>query len=315
MTWFKVDDKISFHAKVLKAKNAAFGAWVRIGAWCAERETDGVIPFEAAVLMASPEELATLVKVELLHELEEGFQVHDYLAYNPSKAQLLAQRAEWAERRGHNRRRVSHVVSHSDTPLDTRERLTERLTKTPGTGTGEGSDPDPESDPDRDSHRASAPRLKHVQAPPAPQGGVGPESGYDLAKRVFSELWSAKYKREFKFDPFDAGPKSEKKVLQAFGGEARERGGPRAEEFARHWVKAYLRDHGDRGWLDANEHPARTLTRDMHKFADPPTGQQRAAQPARASPPEPPPVSMSEQAARASQAMKAIGKIGMGGTR
>jgi len=299
MTWFKVDDNLCFHPKVLAAGNGAMGGWIRLGAHCSQHETDGFATALVVNAIFSVADLAAIMSTGMLVALPDGrYEMHDYLKYNPSKAELAAKRAHWAERRGQDRRRVSHVVSHSDTTSDTRECLTERLTKTPGRDLSLRSDPDPESDPDPDSHRESAPRLKRALVPPAPPGGDRPESGYDLAKRVFSELWSAKYKRPFKFDPFDAGPKSEKKVLQAFGNEALDRGGGRAEEYARHWVKAYLRDHGDRGWLDTNEHPAKTLTARMHKFSDPPTNGHRVEAPAPAKEPAEPEITFAEYSKR-----------------
>ena len=145
-----------------------------------------------------------------------------------------------------------------------------------------------------------------------PEEPAKPESGYDLAKRVFGELWSAKYRRPYKFDPFDAGQKSEKRVLQLVGNQAIERGGQRAEEFARQWAKAYLRDHGNRGWLDDNEHPARAWSNSMHKYADPPaeTTAVRKLKPAE---PVAPALSAAEVAAKLSAI--GIGRIGNGGAR
>ena len=315
MTWLKVDDKLTFHAKIIRARNAAVGAWVRMGAWCAERESDGVIPADVVELIASPAELAKLLEVELLHAHPDGsYEIHDYLKYNPSHAELVEQRAEWARRRGQDRRKASRQVSHSDT----RECLTERPAETPGTGTGSGSlDPETEK-PEGDSHRASGARLKSVPPPPPesiePPEPAKPESGYDMARRVFDELWAAKYRRRYPFDEFEAGPKSEKRVLQQFGLDCQQRAGPRAEDLARHLVKAYLRDHGDRNWLDENSHPLRTLRRDLAKYGEPPTGKHRVA--ARAtSPPEAPPLSVAVQAERAKALAQGIGKIGMGGGR
>lgn len=44
MVWFKVDDSLPFHAKVVQAGNAAMGLWVRAGAWSAQQLTDGFVP-------------------------------------------------------------------------------------------------------------------------------------------------------------------------------------------------------------------------------------------------------------------------------
>ena len=44
MPWFKVDDNLAFHHKVVAAGNAAMGLWVRAGAMCAQQLTDGFVP-------------------------------------------------------------------------------------------------------------------------------------------------------------------------------------------------------------------------------------------------------------------------------
>ncbi len=174
--------------------------------------------------------------------------------------------------------------------------------------------------------RGSVTRLKSNPPPPSdetpeqfirdePNQPAG-ESGYDLARRVFGELWQAKYRRPYPFDEFDAGPKSEKRVLQQFGSDCFGRAGEnsgKAEELARHLVKAYLRDHGDRNWLDENSHPLRTLRRDLVKYGEPPTGKHRVA-PKQPAEPVAPAITLDKQASLAALAA-GIGKIGMGGLR
>src|SRR5699024_8136853 len=44
MPWFKVDDNLDFHPKVIAAGNSAMGLWVRAGAYCAKQLTDGFVP-------------------------------------------------------------------------------------------------------------------------------------------------------------------------------------------------------------------------------------------------------------------------------
>jgi hypothetical protein len=106
--------------------------------------------------------------------------------------------------------------------------------------------------------------LKSDRPPPPP----GPETGYDLAKRVWRELWEAKYKRPYIF-AMDIGPNSEDRILQRLGFLANEQGKNRAEEFCRHWVKAYLRSHGDKNWLDNHSHPLRSILRDIAGYGCP----------------------------------------------
>jgi len=303
MTWFKVDDKLSFHAKVVRAGNPAMGAWVRIGAWCAERESDGIIPIEVAGLMASIEELARLTEVGFLSKHPGGYELHDFLKYNPSHAELEAKRTQWVEKR-HNRasRGASPIASPGASTGDARER--------PGSGTGSGSsDPETES-PERDCHRASSARLKSVPPPPPesvePEEPAKPESGYDLAKRVFAEEWQAKYREPYNFDFVDAGPESENRVLQGLGGKAKERG-EEAERWLRHVVKTYLRDHGHRDFLVGARHAAKYIRKSWQSYGNPPTAKPRVA-PVRPAEPVAPALSAAELAAKLGS--MGIGKIG-----
>ena len=46
MPWFKVDDRLAHHPKVMAVGNAAMGLWVRAGSWSAAHLTDGYVPTE-----------------------------------------------------------------------------------------------------------------------------------------------------------------------------------------------------------------------------------------------------------------------------
>ena len=43
MVWFRVDDNLGFHHKVIAAGNPAMGLWVRAGSVCASQLTDGFV--------------------------------------------------------------------------------------------------------------------------------------------------------------------------------------------------------------------------------------------------------------------------------
>lgn len=100
-------------------------------------------------------------------------------------------------------------------------------------------------------------------------GAASGESGYDLASRVWHELWSAKYKRPYEQSGTRlTGAGSEESVLIDVGGRALIRG-DHAEPYLRHKISQYLRDEGDRKWLAEHCHPLRTLTRDWAKYGEP----------------------------------------------
>ena len=70
MTQLYIDDQIPFHRKTLKAGNAAFGAWVRMAAYCSQNLTgragkhwEGTLVLTAAELGDKP---AQVIRQRLL---------------------------------------------------------------------------------------------------------------------------------------------------------------------------------------------------------------------------------------------------------
>lgn len=99
MAWFKVDDNLSTHMKVVSAGNEAMGLWVRAGSWAAQHMTDGFVPTPVLALFAAPVTLAnTLVECGLWHYAEGGYTFNDWLEFQPSREQVLADRNASRER-------------------------------------------------------------------------------------------------------------------------------------------------------------------------------------------------------------------------
>lgn len=96
------------------------------------------------------------------------------------------------------------------------------------------------------------------------------ESGYDLARRVFSEAWAKHYREPYAFGggPF-FGPQSEDVNLRDIGDLALDRDRAKADDLLRHVAKNYMRDKKP---LFVNErHPARYFGVDlMNKYGAPP---------------------------------------------
>lgn len=109
MTWFKVDDKLAFHPKVLAAGNTAMGLWVRAGAWASDQLTDGHIPGEVAALLSQSRsrDAAKLVQSGLwIAERNGGFTFHDWTDLNPLRSDVLDardNRSMSAQLANHNR--------------------------------------------------------------------------------------------------------------------------------------------------------------------------------------------------------------------
>lgn len=87
MSWFKVDDKLAFHPKVLAAGNSAMGLWIRAGAWAADQLTDGFVPTNMiAVLGGKPADAKALSQAGLWVAEPGGYRMHDWTHYQPTRA-------------------------------------------------------------------------------------------------------------------------------------------------------------------------------------------------------------------------------------
>lgn len=111
ITWFKVDDNLAFHSKVVLAGNAAMGLWVRAGSWAAQQLTDGFIPDSIAGVLGTEPQVAKLVKAGLWHEVSGGFQFHSWEERQPKREQIEAERAAIAERKRISRARKKAEMS------------------------------------------------------------------------------------------------------------------------------------------------------------------------------------------------------------
>lgn len=148
VTWFRLDEKGAFHAKVLAAKNEAYGAWCRAGQWASEHLTDGFIPADTAHTIAPERIWNRLVSVGLMEPHDgpggygDGYQIHDFLDYNPPREKVLAERKRKADNITAYRRRrglpVSNGVSGGVTGYE------------PDRNHGPDPDPDPREEDQRE---------------------------------------------------------------------------------------------------------------------------------------------------------------------
>ncbi|MGI5222201.1 hypothetical protein [Nocardia sp. CA-290969] len=104
MPWFKVDDDLAFHGKVVAAGNAAMGLWVRAGAWSAQTLTDGFIPKHMVAALGNTAQAKKLVAVGLWYPVVEtggqlrGYQFHQWADRQPTRAEVDEKRAAARER-------------------------------------------------------------------------------------------------------------------------------------------------------------------------------------------------------------------------
>jgi hypothetical protein len=107
MPWFKVDDTLAFHAKVIAAGNAAMGLWVRAGSWSSQQTSEGFVPLAIAKTLGTTAEAQVLVRVRLWVEVDGGYVFHEWLERNPSREKVIADRAAAAERQRVTRERAA----------------------------------------------------------------------------------------------------------------------------------------------------------------------------------------------------------------
>lgn len=117
MSWFRVDDGMLDHPKWIKAiregGDAALHLWLRAGTWSSRHLTDGVIPPHVVASLPGPRGGKTrarawqaLADASLIHRRDDGeVTLHDYLEYNPSRAEVLAQKQRKAKNKRDQRLR------------------------------------------------------------------------------------------------------------------------------------------------------------------------------------------------------------------
>lgn len=123
MPWFRLDDSFHSHPKVIAAGNEAVGLYVRCGTYAAEHLTDGFVGKPVVLLYGSDALAARLVEAKLWHRTRGGWNIHDYLDYNPSREAVLKERKAAAERQQRKRAREAAETQtrHSQTPVDNRQ--------------------------------------------------------------------------------------------------------------------------------------------------------------------------------------------------
>jgi len=125
MAWFKADDKTCDHPKFIDARvkggYAVVGVWFHAGTWSNANLTDGFVPRSWVLLNQADTEAAVLVEVGLWHEdaARDGYQMHDYTDFQPSKAEVVAKRDKDLERkrRGGSARNPNGIQTDSRSPV------------------------------------------------------------------------------------------------------------------------------------------------------------------------------------------------------
>lgn len=106
MPWFKVDDGLFLHQKIVRAGNAAMGLWLRAGSWSAHHLTEGFVPDAVIEVLGTASQRSKLIKAGLWSEAEGGCQFHEWNERQPSRDEVTDQRSAWADRKRKSREKL-----------------------------------------------------------------------------------------------------------------------------------------------------------------------------------------------------------------
>jgi hypothetical protein len=129
VTWVRLDDGFADHPKLSQLDDRAFRIHIWALCYCARQLTDGFLAHE--VLAGCPlvtrrytldRAQVSLVGARLWARRKRGFQIRDYLHFNPSRAQVLEKRKADAERQARARERARALALLRESQRDENER-------------------------------------------------------------------------------------------------------------------------------------------------------------------------------------------------
>ncbi len=99
MTWVRFDDRTPSHPKVVTLSDAAFRLWVTATCHASEHLTDGALAAKVVPMLPRVPSgakfkalVSELEEAGLWHRTDSGWEIHDYLQWNPSGEQVRAKR-------------------------------------------------------------------------------------------------------------------------------------------------------------------------------------------------------------------------------
>lgn len=96
MPWVRLDDRFPTHRKVALLSDRAFRLYVSALCWSSENLTEGHISDRELTLVARVRGTKTaateLVTAQLWEREDDGYVIHDFLEYNPSRARVKEDR-------------------------------------------------------------------------------------------------------------------------------------------------------------------------------------------------------------------------------
>src|SRR5215217_2603099 len=100
MPWLKIDDNFCDHDKIEPLSDGAFRLHVCGMNFCARLLTEGflkVAQVQRLPCNVTEERIQELVEAGLWHPAPGGYQIHDFLDYNPTKEEAISKHEKRAE--------------------------------------------------------------------------------------------------------------------------------------------------------------------------------------------------------------------------
>lgn len=134
MPWVRLDDQFHNNRKISLLSANAFRLYVSALCWCSSNLTEGVIRSDELRSIAHVKRVdhaaKELVGRGLWEELDQGWRIHDYLDYNPTRDQVRDDRAANAARQKAFRDRKKAEREIAEAPGDDeRNGVTSRVTR------------------------------------------------------------------------------------------------------------------------------------------------------------------------------------------
>jgi hypothetical protein len=169
MPWFKVDDKLHSHRKVIRAGIDAMGLWVVAGSWCADQLGDGFVP-DCVAQRLDPDyakHAAALVAAKLWipgeKDGETGWYFHQWSedGRQPTSESVNAKRDEARERMAKLRaQRAEEAKTKKDGSQDVRANTSRTSSEVRSTPTR----PDPTPVVPTEQQQGEEPRARASEA-------------------------------------------------------------------------------------------------------------------------------------------------------
>lgn len=194
VTWVKVDDGLPEHPKFLALSHRAARLWLHASCWASRRLTDGVIPYSAMPILlpldkkpARQSAADELVAAGIFHVDGDGWRIHDFLDYNPSRAKTVTKRKQNADRLRRWREKAEAERNARETALHDAPKRDRNAVRNAHVTPIQDDHPRPDPDPQVKTETYTSDRS--------------PSDGRALWTRIIEELEISETNRKEFFDP------------------------------------------------------------------------------------------------------------------